>query len=197
MLTRRFWRTTLVILSLSIGWRIRRASLSVKPGLGSLTGEIWDNITPMRFFLGSSLLIKNGVVLLVRLLWTVARLLGGAHPLQTGKSGWGRKPSGRAPVRVRRDWDDHRIGTVRWSDLGKPRWDMVSGGTQTRAPQPFVHGYVMCDKVKGDIAHSCIHGPSPHNIKVCIVQKDNSRQVWDYLMKIVGSRPPRSHFDDR
>jgi hypothetical protein len=134
-------------------------------------------------------------MLLSRLLWTMAKLLSGAHSLQTGKKGG--EPGRKAPVRVRRDWDDHRIGTVRWSDLGNPRWDMVSGGTQTRTPEPFVHGYVMCDKVKGDIAHSCIHGPGPHNIKVCIVQKDNSRQVWDYLMKIVGSRPPKCHFDDR
>ena len=133
-------------------------------------------------------------MLLVRFLWTVAKILSGAHAVQTG---CGREPGRRAPVRVRRDWDDHRIGTVRWSDLGNPRWDMVSGGTQTRTPEPFVHGYVMCDRVMGDIAHSCIHGPGPHNIKVCIVEKDNSRQVWDYLMKIVGSRPPKSHFDNR
>ena len=128
-------------------------------------------------------------MLLFRLLWTVAKLLSGAHSLQTGR---GREPGRRAPVRVRRDWDDYRIGTVRWSDLGKPRWDMGSGGTQTRTPEPFVHGYVMCDRVRGDIAHSCIHGPGPHNIKVCIVEKDNSRQVWDYLMKIVGSKPPKA-----
>ena len=133
-------------------------------------------------------------MLLFRLFWTVAKFLSGAHAVQTGR---GREPGRRAPVRVRRDWDDHRIGTVRWSELGNPRWDMVSGGTQTRTPEPFVHGYVMCDKVRGDIAHSCIHGPGPHNIKVCIVEKDNSRQVWDYLMKIVGSRPPKSHFDNR
>ena len=134
-------------------------------------------------------------MLLSRLLWTIAKLLSGAHFIRNGNKGG--EPGRRAPVRVRRDWDDHRIGTVRWSDLGNPRWDMVSGGTQTRTPEPFVHGYVMCDKVKGDIAHSCIHGPGPHNIKVCIVQKDNSRQVWDYLIKMVGSKPPKSHFDSR
>ena len=180
-----------------IGRQITRTCRFIERQLGSPSGENWDNITPMRFFLRSLLLLKSGVVLLVRLLWTVARLLAGAHPLQTGKSGRGREPGGRTPVRVRRDWDDHRVGTVRWSDLGNPRWDMVSGGTQTRTPQPFLHGYVMCDKVRGDIAHSCIHGPAPHNIKVCIVEKDNSRQVWDYLMKIVGARLPRSHFDNR
>ena len=100
MLTRRFWRTTLVILSLSIGWRIRRASLSVKPGLGSLTGEIWDNITPMRFFLGSSLLIKNGVVLLVRLFWPVATRQVWAGPgAQRQGPGAGPAGLGRPPYR--------------------------------------------------------------------------------------------------
>ena len=151
----------------------------------------------MVYFLWFLRIALRSAILLSRLFWTVAKLLSGAHSLQTGKTSRGQEPGRRTPVRVRRDWDDHRVGTVRWSDLGNPRWDMVSGGTQTRTPEPCVHGYGMCDKVRGNIAHSCIHGPGPHNIKVCIVQKDNSRQVWDYLMKIVGSRPPKSHFDDR
>lgn len=136
-------------------------------------------------------------MVLVKLVWTVARLLVGGHPLRTGKTGRGQEPGARTPVRIRRDWDDHRVRTVCWSDLVNPWWDMVSGGTQNRTPQPFVHGYVMCDQVNGDIAHSCIHGPGPHDIKVCIIQKDNNGQVWDYLMKIVGSRPPWSHFDNK
>ena len=128
------------------------------------------------------------------LLWTLVRLMAGAHPLQTGKRGAGARITGRTAVRIRRDWNDRRIGTARWSALANPRWDNVSGGTQVRTPQPFVHAYVWCNKVKGDIAHSCIHGPGPHNIKVCIVKKDNSKEVWNHLMKIVGSKPPRRYF---
>lgn len=94
-----------------------------------------------------------------------------------------------APVRVRRDWNDHRIGTVKWSELRDPRWDTISGGEQNPTPQPFIHGYVWCDLVQGNIAHSCAHGPGPHNIKVCLVKKDNSREVWSRLSAIVGPKP--------
>ncbi|PKB78868.1 MAG: hypothetical protein BZY88_16225 [SAR202 cluster bacterium Io17-Chloro-G9] len=131
-------------------------------------------------------------------LWSVARFMVGAHPIQ--KRGAARSKGaiyGGETVRVRRQWNDHRIGKVRWSDISNPRWDILSGGTQTKAPQPFVHAYVYCDKVQGDIAHSCNHGPGPHNIKVCLVKKDNSKEVWNYLMKIVGKKPPRRFFADR
>ena len=100
----------------------------------------------------------------------------------------GRLGSG-SPVRVRRDWNDHRIGTVRWSDLENPKWDDISGGEQNHTPQPFIHAYVWCNKVRGDIAHSCAHGPPPHNIKVCLVRKDNTKIVWDRLLALAGSRP--------
>ena len=132
------------------------------------------------------------------LLWTLARLMAGAHPIQTGKRRINQpKISKRTNVRIRRDWNDHRIGTVQWSDLVNPRWDIVSGGTQTRTPQPFIHAYVWCNKVRGEIAHSCAHGPGPHNIKVCLVKKDNTKEVWNYLLKIVGAKPPRRYFADR
>lgn len=106
-------------------------------------------------------------------------------------AGRGGQVGDNAPVRVRRDWNDHRIGTVKWSDLRDPRWDNVSGGEQNHAPQPFIHGYVWCDIVQGDIAYSCAHGPGPHNIKVCLVKKDNSREIWGRLSAIVGPKPGR------
>ena len=137
----------------------------------------------------------------VRLLVNTARVLGkvgwfvlrqtirllvalAGYPIRRGA----RLGSG-APVRVRRDWNDHRIGTVRWSDLKNPRWDVISGGEQNPTPQPFIHAYVWCNKVRGNIAHSCVHGPPPHNIKVCLVRKDNSKIVWDRLLALAGSKP--------
>ena len=109
----------------------------------------------------------------------------------------GGDPGDGALVRVRRDWNDHRIGTVKWSDLRDPRWDTVSGGEQNPTPQPFIHGYVWCDIVQGDIAHSCAHGPGPHNIKICLVKKDNSRDIWDRLSAIVGPKPGRRRLVQR
>ena len=62
----------------------------------------------------------------------------------------------------------------------------MAGGTQIESRKPFIYGYVWCDKVLGDIAHSCIHGPPPHNIKVCLMKRDNSRDVWNRLIQIAG-----------
>jgi hypothetical protein len=127
------------------------------------------------------------------LLWTLAKVLLGAIRLVRGGPGRGvgRRIAGRTPVRVRRQWDDHRIGAVRWSELTNVHWDSVSGGTQVESPEPYIHAYVWCDKVKGTIAHSCIHGPGPHNIKVCLVKKDNSGEVWKRMLELAGPRPAK------
>ena len=137
------------------------------------------------------------VRLLVNLTWVLGKVLWFVlrHTicLPVALVGYGGRRSGRlgtsAPVRIRRDWNDNRIGTVRWSDLENPRWDVISGGEQNHTPQPFIHAYVWCNKVSGNIAHSCVHGPPPHSIKVCLVRKDNSKIVWDRLLALVGSKP--------
>ncbi len=135
--------------------------------------------------------------ILVKLLWLLSKIsltvisLAVGVVLAIAKKVAGRESGDDAPVRVRRDWNDHRIGSVKWSDLRDPRWDTISGGEQNPTPQPFIHGYVWCDIVQGDIAHSCAHGPGPHNIKVCLVKKDNSREVWGRLSAIVGPKPGR------
>jgi len=130
---------------------------------------------------------------LVKCLWAAVRLLTrGFFALIHIITHWsGRGIGDDTLVRVRRDWNDHRVATVTWSDLRDPRWDDVSGGEQNHTSQPFIYGYVWCDQVQGDIAHSCIHGPPPHNIKVCLVKKDNSKQVWNRLQDLAGPKPRR------
>lgn len=92
-------------------------------------------------------------------------------------------------VYIRRQWNDWRIAQVLLSQLSGLGWDTVSGGVQAPAPQPFIHGYVWCTDVIGDIAHSCTHGPPPHSIKVCVVKKDNAPAVFRRLLDIVGPKP--------
>ena len=94
-------------------------------------------------------------------------------------------------VNVRRQWNDWKVGRVQWESLMDPRWDTTSGGVNSRAPQPFIHGYVLCTDVEGDISHSCRHGQGPHRIKVCIVKKDNDRDTWRRLLEAVGPKPTR------
>jgi hypothetical protein len=92
-------------------------------------------------------------------------------------------------VCIRRQWNDYRIGKVRLSQLSNPRWDNISGGAMAPAPQMFIHGYVWCNEVEGEIAHSCSHGAGPHKIKVCVVKKDNEPEVFKRLLEIVGPKP--------
>jgi len=64
-------------------------------------------------------------------LWTVLRFTVGILPARK-KHPWSRQskwPSGRTAVRIPRQWNDRRIGAVRWSDLEVHRWDIVPGGT--------------------------------------------------------------------
>lgn len=92
-------------------------------------------------------------------------------------------------VCVRRHWNDHRAAAIPADYIEGLHWDRVSGGIHSLAPQPFIHGYVSCERIEGSgIPHSCQHGSGPHSIKVCIVRKDNER-VWARLLEIVGPRP--------
>ncbi len=85
-------------------------------------------------------------------------------------------------VVVRRHWDDWRRATVRRSSLGGLRMDRVSGGVGRVSPYPMVYGYIWCDQIiDGELVHSCEHGPPPHEIKVVVVEDDNTRK----LMKLI------------
>jgi hypothetical protein len=92
-------------------------------------------------------------------------------------------------VVVRRQWNDWQKGKVLLEKLENLHWSRLSGGTQTRAPQPFIHGYALCTDIEGEIAHSCLHGEGPHRIKICIVRKDNNKVVLLRLLDIVGLKP--------
>jgi hypothetical protein len=48
----------------------------------------------------------------------------------------------------------------------------------------MVYGYILCDQIlEGELAHSCIHGPPPHEIKVVVVGVDNPKRLMDELKK--------------
>lgn len=74
------------------------------------------------------------------------------------------------------------------------RWDRTNGGVQVPCPQYFIHANVFCNEIHGDFAHSCQHGPAPHNIKVCITKVDNDPDVFSKLLEVVGLKPKYSKF---
>lgn len=91
-------------------------------------------------------------------------------------------------VKVRRQWNDYRIGEVDIDKLEGWHWNFLSGGVRSRSPRPFVCAYVSCMDVEGDIAHSGVHGDCPHSIKVVLVKADN-RKNWSMIEEKVGSKP--------
>ena len=96
-------------------------------------------------------------------------------------------------VRVRRQWNAPRSATYRLGDVRRVRWDDVSGGVRARSPQEFLHGYVDCEaRVDGELDHSGLHGPHPHEIKVCIVERGNEPAVFNRLKELAGpqNKPP-------
>jgi hypothetical protein len=85
-------------------------------------------------------------------------------------------------VTVRRQWNDWRRASVHIEDISGLHLTDVSGGVNARAPRAFLHGYVWCSAfIEGEVAHSCRHGSGPHNIKVCVVQKDNEKDIYAAL----------------
>jgi hypothetical protein len=87
-------------------------------------------------------------------------------------------------VKIRRQWNDWRIAEADLSDISDLHWDNVSGGVYALCPRNFIHGYIMCDAYKGDLPHSCAHGKRPHSIKVCIVKKDNDKEVFAAIRRL-------------
>ena len=90
---------------------------------------------------------------------------------------------------IRRQWNDYREAAVQLDAIGGLHWSRMSGGVHSLAPQAFIHGYVSCDNIEGEIAHSCQHGSGPHTIKVVLVRKSQSKDIWDTLIGIVGKKP--------
>ena len=94
-------------------------------------------------------------------------------------------------VKVRRQPGDYRLATYPLEKVYRMRWDNIGGGIQQRSAM-HVYGYVLCNELTGGkLAHSCRHGPPPHEIKVCITKKHNEL-VWPYILEIVGQKPQRS-----
>ncbi|WP_145980802.1 hypothetical protein [Magnetospirillum sp. ME-1] len=95
-------------------------------------------------------------------------------------------------VVVRRQWNDSaHQATYRLADVRGFHWSWQSGGVKAPAPRAYIHAYVLCDAMlDGDLSHSCRHGPPPHEIKVCIVKKDNPK-LFAQIEKQAGEKPNR------
>jgi hypothetical protein len=83
-------------------------------------------------------------------------------------------------IYVRRQPTDWKTGSVYYKDLEDFCWDMITGGTRIKTSNLHLFAYMWCDKViEGEVAHSGIHGPCPHRIKVCVLKTDNPKTFRD------------------
>jgi hypothetical protein len=93
-------------------------------------------------------------------------------------------------VWVRRQWDGTPAKYLR-DDFQSPHWGQDSGGRGGGHPRYFIFGYIMCDGSNdGEIEHSDFHGPCPHRIKVCVVDKDNTSLTMTVLRVGARIQPP-------
>jgi hypothetical protein len=91
-------------------------------------------------------------------------------------------------AQVRRQPGDWRLARYELGRISGLRWSFVGGGIQRRT-QWHVYGYVRCNEmIDGRVAHSCRHGPPPHDIKVCVTKKYNEK-IWPKILDIVGPKP--------
>jgi hypothetical protein len=94
-----------------------------------------------------------------------------------------------AVLNVRRQPGDWRTAEYHWKDVRDLHWTSTGGGVRANLPHPHVHGYVMCNAmIRGELAHSCEHGPPPHEILVCITRVGNEG-IWPEIERQVGPRP--------
>lgn len=93
------------------------------------------------------------------------------------------------PIAVRRAPKDRKTALYRYGDIQDIRWDTFAGGIGRGTPYPMLFGYVWCDgMISGKVGHSCIHGPPPHQIKVCLIKMLNG-PVWPQILERAPPRP--------
>ena len=98
-------------------------------------------------------------------------------------------------VTVRRHPMDWQTAEVKYDNLSNLRWDCESGGVQAPTPYMMIFGYMFCDQIEsGELAHSCSHGPPPHQIKVCLIKKYN-QEHWKKILIDVGPKPLKNSLD--
>jgi hypothetical protein len=110
-------------------------------------------------------------------------------------------------VVIRRNPRAVKTATYRLQDISKifstarrsGQRDLPAGEHSTRAylmaDEYYIAGYVWCDKmIAGSLDHSCKHGDpgGPHLIKIAILQKDNTPEVWRVVQEAMAWREHRS-----
>ena len=96
-------------------------------------------------------------------------------------------------IKVRRQPNDYRIATYAFEDVKNYRWDNITGGSKQHTANWALFAIVSCTQmIEGEVGHSGIHGPCPHDIKVAITRKDNPAS-YDFLASLAGQKPANTN----
>ena len=78
------------------------------------------------------------------------------------------------------DWKAWQSATARFVDIHDLHWHQPAG-----APHALVHGYVACtDIVAGQIPHQCDPRTAPHRLRVCILKRHTTADVYAMLARL-------------
>jgi hypothetical protein len=85
-------------------------------------------------------------------------------------------------VVVRRRWNDPLQATVAREFLREPAFKNDPGGVCSPIPRPFLFARVWCDHlVGGGHIHVCDAASAPHELELCVLERDNPPEVFAAL----------------
>lgn len=94
-------------------------------------------------------------------------------------------------VTVVRHPGDWRTADYLLENISDLHWSNASGGVQKNLNRVYLCGYVWCDEMEeGELAHSCLHGEGPHQIKVVVQKNHNSKTTYKKLAGIANGEMP-------
>lgn len=97
--------------------------------------------------------------------------------------------TGEELIIVTRQKGDYKSAAVKWENLVDVHWGTTSGGIRRYTGTQGIYAYMTCTDIEeGEISHSGIHGPCPHEIKVYIPRGSN-KEYYKYIAEEAGERP--------
>jgi hypothetical protein len=87
-------------------------------------------------------------------------------------------------VVVRRRWNDPQLAQVPFGSLRDPVVKSDPGGVCSPIPRPFLFARVWCDAlVDGGPIHACDGRSAPHELELCVLEKDNPAPIYAALRR--------------
>ena len=85
-------------------------------------------------------------------------------------------------VVVRRRWNDPLQAQAPLRGLREPVFKNDPGGVCSPKPRPFLFARVWCDAlVDGGAIHACDAASAPHELELCVLEKDNPAALYAAL----------------